>query len=56
MKIKPNNREKSIPIFEELESAYKSIGRNANPKIIFFDLSLKIGKCLKVKRKFAQNK
>lgn len=44
----------SITIFEELERAYKSIGRNANPKIIFFDLSLKIGKCLKVKRKFAQ--
>ena len=46
----------SISIFEELEGAYRSIGRNANPKIIFFDLSLKIGKCLKVKRKFAQKK
>ena len=46
----------SISIFEELEGAYRSIGRNANSKIIFFDLSLKIGKCLKVKRKFAQKK
>ena len=31
----------------------KAINRNANAKILFFELSLQMGKFLKVKRKFA---
>ena len=40
-------------IAEELEKSIKSINRNANAKILFFELSLKMVKFLKVKRKFA---
>jgi len=40
-------------IVEELEKSIKSINRNANAKILFFELSLKMVKFLKVKRKFA---
>ena len=37
----------------KLEKAIKAINRNANAKILLFELSLKIVKFLKVKRKFA---
>ena len=43
----------SVMIVEELEKSIKSINRNANAKILFFELSLKMVKFLKVKRKFA---
>jgi DNA polymerase-3 subunit delta' len=46
------NEENSISIFETLELTIKSIDRNANPKILFFELSLKMIKFLKVKSKF----
>lgn len=36
-----------VPITKELESAIYHIERNANPNILFFDLSLKIGHYLK---------
>lgn len=42
----------TLIIVEELEHALKSINRNANAKILLFDLSLQIMKVLKVKRKF----
>ena len=45
----------SVIIIEELEKAIKSINRNANAKILLFELSLQIIKGLKVKRKFAIN-
>ena len=45
--------ENSVMIVEELEKSIKSINRNANAKILFFELSLKMVKFLKVKRKFA---
>jgi len=38
-----------IQLTEEFEKAYLHIERNANPKILFLDLSLKIIKLLKVK-------
>ena len=47
------HEENSIIIVEELEKAIKSINRNANAKILFFELSLQIVKLLKVKRKLA---
>lgn len=47
------HEENSIIIIEELERAIKAINRNGNAKILFFELSLKMGKFLKVKRKFA---
>jgi DNA polymerase-3 subunit delta' len=47
------HEENSIIIVEELEKSIKSINRNANAKILFFELSLKMVKFLKVKRKFA---
>ena len=43
----------TIIIVEELEKAINAINRNANPKILLFELSLQIIKCLNVKRKFA---
>ena len=47
------HEENSVMIVEELEKSIKSINRNANAKILFFELSLKMVKFLKVKRKFA---
>jgi DNA polymerase-3 subunit delta' len=43
----------SILIAEKLEKSIKAINRNANAKILFFELSLQMVKFLKVKRKFA---
>ncbi len=40
-----------VIIVEKLENAIKAISRNANAKILFFELSLQIVKLLKVKRK-----
>tara|TARA_B100001758_G_C18410472_1_gene615275 strand:- start:1640 stop:2791 length:1152 start_codon:yes stop_codon:yes gene_type:complete len=45
----------SILIVEKLEKTIKSIQRNANAKILFFELSLQMVKFLKYKRKFALN-
>jgi len=42
-----------VEIFERLEKAIKNIERNANPKILFYELSLQMALLLKVKRKFA---
>ena len=47
------HEENAIPIIEKLEETIKSINRNGNPKIIFFELSLQMIKFLKLKRKFA---
>ena len=47
------HEENSVMIVEELEKSINSINRNANAKILFFELSLKMVKFLKVKRKFA---
>ncbi len=47
------HEENSVLIVEELEKAIKSIDRNANFKILFFELSLQMMGFLKVKRKFA---
>ena len=47
------NEENSVSIFERLEKAIKNIERNANPKIIFYELSLQMMRLLKVKRKLA---
>lgn len=47
------HEENSVMIVDELEKSIKSINRNANAKILFFELSLKMVKFLKVKRKFA---
>ena len=49
------HEENSVFIVEELEKSIKAINRNANAKILFFELSLQIVKFLKVKRKFAIN-
>ena len=43
----------SILIVEKLEESIKAINRNANAKILFFELSLQMVKFLKLKRKFA---
>ena len=43
----------SVLIVERLEESIQSINRNANAKILFFELSLQMMKLLKVKRKFA---
>ena len=43
----------SVAIVEELENAIKALNRNANSKILFFELSLQMAKLLKLKRKFA---
>ncbi len=47
------NENNSIIIFESIEKAIFAITRNANSKIVFYELSLKMMKCLKVKRKLA---
>ena len=47
------HEDNSVIIVEELEKAIKGINRNANAKILLFELSLQIVKFLKVKRKFA---
>ena len=47
------HRENSIHIFEKLEKAIGNIERNANPKILFYELSLQMMRLLKVKRKLA---
>ena len=46
--------ENSVSIFEEIEKAIKNIERNANPKILFYELSLQMMRLLKVKRKLAK--
>ena len=45
--------ENSILVVEKLEESIKAISRNANAKILFFELSLQMVKFLKLKRKFA---
>lgn len=45
--------ENSVSIFEKTEKAIKNIERNANPKILFYELSLQMMRLLKVKRKLA---
>ena len=53
-KFSPFIHEKnSVMIVEEFEKSIRSINRNANAKILFFELSLKMVKFLKVKRNFA---
>ena len=47
------HEDNSIIIIEELEKAVKAINRNANAKMLLFELSLQMIKFLKVKRKFA---
>jgi len=47
------HEENSIFIVEKLEESIKAINRNANMKILFFELSLQMVKFLKLKRKFA---
>tara|TARA_B100001758_G_scaffold245694_1_gene259217 strand:- start:20497 stop:21648 length:1152 start_codon:yes stop_codon:yes gene_type:complete len=49
------HEENSILIIEALEISIKSINRNANAKILFFELSLQIIRLLKVKRKLIVN-
>ena len=49
------HEDNSIIIIEELEKAVKAINRNANAKMVLFELSLQMIKFLKVKRKFAIN-
>ena len=48
------HEENSILIVEKLEESIKAINRNANAKILFFELSLQMVKFLKLKRKFAR--
>ena len=47
------HEENSIMITEKLEESIKAINRNANAKILFFELSLQMVKFLRLKRKFA---
>ena len=47
------HEENSVMIFEKLEESIKAINRNANAKILFFELSLQMVKLLRLKRKFA---
>lgn len=49
------HEDNSVMIVEELEKSIKEINRNANAKILFFELSLQMVRLLKVKRKFAIN-
>ena len=46
--------ENSVSIFEKIEKAIKNIERNANPKILFYELSLQMMRLLKVKRKLSK--
>ena len=50
------HEENSINIFEQIDRSINAIDRNANAKILFFELSLQMIKLLKVKRKFVINK
>ncbi len=45
--------ENSVSIFKKLEKSIGNIERNANPKILFYELSLQMMRLLKVKRKLA---
>ena len=47
------HEENSVFIAEKLEESIKAINRNANAKILFFELSLQMVKFLRLKRKFA---
>ena len=47
------HEENSVMIAEKLEESIKAINRNANAKILFFELSLQMVKFLRLKRKFA---
>ena len=47
------HEENSVMITEKLEESIKGINRNANAKILFFELSLQMVKFLRLKRKFA---
>ncbi len=47
------HEDNSVLIIEKLEESIKAINRNANAKILFFELSLQMVKFLKLKRKFA---
>ncbi len=47
------NGQNSVVIVEELEKAIQAVNRNANSKILLFDLSLKMAKFLKKEYKFA---
>ncbi len=47
------HEENSCLIVDKIEKSIKEINRNANSKILFFELSLQMMKFLKVKRKFA---
>ena len=47
------HEENSLIITEKLEESIKAINRNANAKILFFELSLQMVKFLRLKRKFA---
>ena len=49
------HEENSVMIIEKLEESIMAINRNANAKILFFELSLQMVKFLKLKRKFAIN-
>ena len=54
-KFHPFVHEKNIiQITQLLEESIKNIERNANPKIIFYELSLQFMKLLKVNRKFVE--
>ena len=46
------HEENSLHIISIFESIIKNIQRNANSKIILFDMSLRLVKLLKLKRKF----
>ena len=45
------HEENSVMIVEELEKNIKLISRNANAKILFFELSLQMARFLKINRK-----
>jgi DNA polymerase-3 subunit delta' len=47
------HEENSVMISEKLEESIRAINRNANAKILFFELSLQMVKFLRLKRKFA---
>jgi DNA polymerase-3 subunit delta' len=47
------HEENSVMITEKLEESIKAVNRNANAKILFFELSLQMVKFLRLKRKFA---
>ncbi len=49
------HEENSVNIIDELEKSIKAINRNANAKILLFELSLQIIKFLKVKRTYVVN-